>query len=296
MTTRSFQHVLLIGLLLPLLTGCGRVDTAAAPRAGIVTMAPHLTETLFALGQGGRVVGVSSFCDYPPEVAALPKAGGYIDPDLEKITALAPELLIVPGEHDTVTEYAAMRHLPVLNVNMDSLESIDAGIATIGKALSCEEAAGALRAGIKGDLEAVRAAVSGLPRPKVLLITMRQDHDLNTLYTANASSFVSELVECAGGDNVYADSGNTYLEASKETIVMKAPDVIIEFHAGEALSPEEQAQYVNDWQQLPMLPAVKNGRVYLVLESHALRPGPRVAEIARILARLLHPDAELPAR
>ena len=275
-------------MLLAAACGCGASHDAAVPRKGIITLAPHLTETVFALGQGSRVIAVGSFCDYPPEIASLPRVGGYLDPNFEKITALHPELLIVPGKHQVVTDYAVMKRLPVLNVNMDSMAGIDSGIETIGKALGCEQEATAVRQRIQSELAAVRTAVQGLPRPKVLIITTRPSHDLNNLYTANRASFVSELVECAGGENVYADAGSTYLEASKETVVVRAPEVVLEFHAGEKLAPDEQAKFVADWRQLPSLPAVQHERVCLVLESHAMRPGPRVGEIARIVAKLIH--------
>ena len=285
----------LLCVLLPGLSACGNPPTPSPPRKGIVTMAPHLTETVFALGQGSRVIAVGSFCDYPPEAVKLPRIGGYLDPNLEKISTLSPELLIVPGRDRKVTEYAQMKGLPLLSVNMDSLESIDEGIGTIGKTLGCLREADVLRARIRAELDAVRNAVKGLPRPKVLIITTRPDHTLNSLYTANRTSFVSEMVDCAGGENIYADGPSNYFTASKETIVMRAPDVIIEFHAGENLDESERTKFVADWRQLPSLPAVRNGRVHLIHESHALRPGPRVGEIACILARHIHPEAAIPS-
>jgi len=275
-------------------TGCEPTGRGAERRAGIITMAPHLTETVFALGQGKRVIAVGSFDDFPPEAADLPKVGGYVDPNLEKIAMLSPELIVVPGKDQKVTDFAAMKGLPVLNVNMDSLATIDSGIEQIGQRLGCETEAAALRARVKGELDAVRKAVEGRPRSRVLIITMRQDHNLNSLYTANRNSFVSEIVDCAGGDNIFADASTTYLEASKETVVVKAPEVILELHAGEKLDAADQEQYKADWQQLPTLPAVQQGRIYLIMEAHAARPGPRVGEIARILARCLHPEAPIP--
>lgn len=275
-------------------SACSNPGKPPLERKGIITMAPHLTETVFALGQGKRVIAVGSFDDFPPEAASLPKVGGYIDPNLEKIAALSPELLILPGKDQKVTDFAALKAIPVLNVNMDSLATIDAGIVTIGTALGCANEADALRARIAGELAATRQAVQGLPRPKVLIITMRTEHNLNSLYTANRTSFISEVVDCAGGDNIFADAATNYLKASKETVVVREPEVIVELHAGEQLDEKEQAQYIADWQQLPMLPAVQQGRIYLVLESHAARPGPRVPEIARIVAKCLHPEATTP--
>ncbi|MDQ1257768.1 MAG: Fe/B12 periplasmic-binding protein [Candidatus Hydrogenedentes bacterium] len=289
-----------IGIALVLgMTACERSapppESTSPERTGVITLAPHLTETVFALGQGSRVIATGSFCDYPPEVKALPKLGGYIDPDLERITMLRPGLLIVPGRHQKVADYAALNSIPVLNVQMDSIATVEEGIAQIGVALGCTDAATALCARIVAELDAVRKAVAGLPRPKVFIVTTRNTHDLNSLYTVGGTSFVAEVVDVAGGENIYADATEPYVEASKETVVLKAPDVVLEFHAGEALSDEEKARYVADWNGLPSLPAVKNGRVCQVMESHALRPGPRVAEIARIVARLLHPDAGIGA-
>lgn len=275
-----------------LLGSCGGspADKPAAKRQGIITLAPHLTETAFALGQGPRVIAVGSFCDYPPEIASLPKVGGYLDPDLERITMLSPELLIIPGKHDKVAAYAKLHHMATLSVDMDSLATIDSGIAEIGRALQCVEAANALRARIHEELESVRESVAEMPRKKVLIVTGRTDHNLNALFTANGKSFVSQVVEVAGGDNIFRDAPEVYFEASKEKVVLDAPDVILEFHAGERLTQEERAAYVADWARLPSLPAVKEGRICVILEPHALRPGPRVAEVARIIAARMHGD------
>ncbi|MBI5094869.1 MAG: ABC transporter substrate-binding protein [Candidatus Hydrogenedentes bacterium] len=275
--------------------GCGGPAPASAPKHGIVTLAPNHTETVFALGQSARVVGVSSYCDYPPEVTALPRLGGYFDPELEKIALLRPEMIILPGESPKVTQFAAMKGIQVLNVNMDSLKTIDQGIETIGKALGCEDKAAALRQRIKDELDAVRKAVAGKPRPKVLILHTRTNHDFNSLQTAGGTSFVSELIDVAGGENIFKDNPKNYLEASKESIVVQAPDVIVEFHAGETLSEAEKAAFVADWKEFGTLPAVKNNRIYLFMDSYGLRPGPRVSLTARRLASFLHPDVTLPA-
>ena len=272
-----------------LLAGCG--GGGAGKRKGIITMAPHLTETVFALGQGRRVIARGSYDDWPPPARRLPSVGGYIDPNFEQITMLSPELLILPGEHAEVTQYAELQQLPVLNVNMDSFATIDTGIETIGIALGCEKEADRLRARIKSEQAALRSALNDVQRVSAFIITSRQAHDLNTLHTVGATSFVSELVELAGADNIYSDTPKNYLEASKETLVMRAPDVIIEFHAGRSLTDRQRQAYRNDWNALSMVPAVKNGRVYLIVDSHGTRPGPRIVNIALRVAQHLHPQA-----
>lgn len=220
--------------------------------------------------------------------------GGYLDPDFETIALRKPDLLIVAGKHPELSEFAQLKRLDLLNVHMDSFETIDAGIQTIGEALGVEKAADELRAKIDADLDAVRDAVANRPRPSVLIINTRLTHDLNSLFTVGGNSFVSEVVRVAGGDNIFADETQPYLEASKETVVVREPEVILEFHSYKDVSAEELEQFRRDWRQLPMLPAVKNDRVYLLTETHVLRPGPRIGLTARMIARLLHPDAELP--
>lgn len=291
--SKIVQIAVIAVLVWVLAVGCGGPDGVEVARGGIISFAPNITETLYELGQGGRVTGVTSFCDYPASVKKLACVGGHFDPDLEKVTFLAPELIILQGKHTIVDDLARRNGTPVLHVNMDSLASIHEGITTLGEALECQDRAAQLNERIQGELEAVRALVSGRVRPRVLIVTMRQSHDLNSLYSVGATSFVGELIEVAGGANIYADSENPYIEASKETVVVRKPEVIIEFHAGEKLDAGQRAAYIDDWKQLPSLPAVANNRIHLVTESHALRPGPRVGEIARILAKLLHPDAGL---
>lgn len=277
-----------------LILGC---EKSAAPDAsqqhGIVTFGPNLTETVFALGQGDRIVGVTTFCDYPPEARSKRRVGGYLDPDLEAITALAPELIILPGKMETLTELATQNRFRVLNAHMDDLSSIHESIRAIGAALDCAPQAEALCKKIDHDLDTVRNAVKNEPRPRVLIINTRQGHDLNNLFTVGRLSFVSELTDIAGGDNIFNDTEKPYFEASKESVVARSPDVIIEFHAGEHLSPDEQARYVADWNELDTVPAVRNKRVHLFLESYGLRPGPRVGLIAVQIAEILHPGLQV---
>ena len=267
------------------------VDATASPER-IITFAPHITETVFALGKGALVVAVSDFCDFPPAVEDLDRVGGWHNPDLEKVTRLSPTLVIVQGEHAKVTQLARRRDFELLRLDMDSLDTIREGIRTVGERLDCSEAAETLIAEFDAGLDAVRAAVASRSRVPVLILTGRQLRDMTRFHTVGGASFISELVDVAGGANIYADASRPYIEASKETVVMRAPEAVIEVHAGQELPEDIRAQYIADWRQLPSLPAVQSGRIYLVTDSHALRPGPRAPEIAAGIARLLHPDAE----
>lgn len=291
---RSAIFNIAIIILIIAFIGCDSSGAAKSERHGIVTFGPNITETVYALGQGDRIAGVTTFCDYPPEAQSKKRVGGYLDPDLETITALSPELIVLPGKMEKLAQLAAQNHFKILNAHMDDMASIHSSIRAIGAALDCSGNAETLLEKIDADLAAVRDAVKDKPRLKVLLINTRQSHDLNNIFTVGKLSFMSELTTIAGGNNIFSDTEKPYIEASKESVVARAPDVIIEFHAGENISPEEQARYVADWNELSTVPAVKNKRVYLFLESYGLRPGPRVGLIAAQLAKMLHPDVPLP--
>ncbi|MBM3289744.1 MAG: hypothetical protein FJY92_06295, partial [Candidatus Hydrogenedentes bacterium] len=188
------------GLFVVFVLGCGKNTASMAPaRHGVITFGPNITETVFALGKGDRIVGVSNFCDYPPEAKSKRRVGGYLDPDLETIAALAPELIILPGKMEKLAELAEQNHFTVLNAHMDDLATIHSSIRAIGAALRCAPDADALCANIDADLAAVRDAVKGQPRPRVLLINTRQSHDLNNIFTVGQGSFVAELTDIAGG-------------------------------------------------------------------------------------------------
>ncbi len=277
-----------------LLTACGQQPSSSAPtHTGVVCFGPHITETVFALGQGARVVGRTTYCDYPTEaVLKVPVVGDYLNPDFEKLTRIQPELMILPGRHEKLAEFAQLQRLQVLHVEMDSLAGIDRGIADIGQALDCVSEADALRARMNAEFSAVRASVANQPRLRVLIITGRSTHDLTSLNTAGPTSFLSELVDLAGGENLFSDAARNYLEVSKESVVMRAPEAIIELHCGENLALDEQQRFIDDWKPLSSLPAVQNGRIYIYTDSAGMRPGPRAPQVARQFAEWLHPSTK----
>lgn len=287
---RALAFVLVVCGALAALGGCG---APAGGGHGIITFGPHVTEVVFALGEGGRVIAVDDYSDYPPAVAALPKVGANINPALEKIALLAPEMMLVAGANEKVTAHARLNEILVFNVHMDSFETMGKGIAKIGRLLNCPAEAEALCAQLEADIAAFREALSELEPRTVLIITGRQTHDLNTLHTVGGTSFVSEMVELAGAKNIFHATEQPYFEASKETLVKRAPEAIVEFHCGQGLTQKQRDAYRQDWDALPTLPAVRSNRIYFVTAAHGLRPGPRILDIARELAFKLHPEARM---
>lgn len=252
----------------------------------IVSLAPSMTEILFALDAGERVIGVTRFCDYPAAAKQRTKIGGFLDPSLEAIAGLKPDLVVtVPnGSNRQVVERLSDLGIPVLLVYDYDLADLDRAIPAIGDAIGQRDQAQALLQHMHADSAAVRAAVAGQDRPTVLFLYGRQP-----MVAAGPGSYADALIEIAGGRNALGSAFPRYATISLENVVVLAPDVVIDaYTAGHGAAPTPL-----DLERLANLPAVKQRQVYHLTDNAALRPGPRVGTDARIVAALLHPGLAL---
>jgi len=275
-------------------SGAGRQTTSApaptyASAKRIVSLSPNVTEIVFALGQGHRVVGVSSFCTYPPQASRLPQCGGPMNTDLEKLLSLRPDLVLIHGEHRTAAQLCEKNRIPLLRTSPNDMASLYEAIDTLGRGLGCPDEARRLIAGMKADIDRVRAAVRGRQVPKVFLSFSTAGGRTQSLSTANGDSFLSKMLEAAGGRNIFGETHATYPKIAPSELLRRQPDVIIQL-CGEAISDPQRARMIGQWKQLGTTPAAINDRICLVTEDFAMIPGPRVPLLARRLAQLLHPD------
>lgn len=250
----------------------------------IVSLAPSTTETLFAIGAGAQVVGVSRFCDYPPEAERLPRVGGFNDPSLEAVLALRPTLVTGargPGNRGAVDRLGAQQ-IDTYFPQDGSLDDVRAAIRGLGQRTEHAREADALVVEIDRHLAAIGAAIAGKPRPRVLLVFGRRP-----LSVAGPHTFPDEMLRAAGADNVVTD-GPTYPSLGIERVIELAPDVILE--AGMVAGGDGDF----DWARYPSIPAVRDGRVIRFEDARVLRPGPRVADGVAVLARLVHPGIAIP--
>lgn len=261
-------------------------DSAAPMR--VISMGPNITEAIFALGQGDRLVGVTDFCIYPPEAKDLPRVGGFFNPNLERMTALRPDLVVLQGKHDKVDAFCRAEKVATLHVAMDSIATIYSGITALGGALGACTQAHDMNNAIRRALDSVRAAVAPFARKKVFVSLGRAMGSMAHLYTVGGASFVSELIAIAGGDNIFADVKQPYPEVSKESLIKRAPDVILEMRPGEHISDARQKQIAAQWHIFANVPAVSNHRVYIITEDFVLLPGPRIGKAAHVFAQILH--------
>jgi iron complex transport system substrate-binding protein len=260
------------------------------PPQRIVSIIPALTEVLFAIGAGPQVAAVSSFDKYPKEVESLPRVGALVDPDLERILSLRPDLVLVYGSQQDLKIQLERATVPVYVYAHAGLADVTATIRDLGARVGRRDAAERLASGIEVDLEAIRQRVAGRPRPRVLIVMGREAGALRGVYASGGVGFIHDMVETAGGDNVFANVRQQAVQATSEQILALRPDVILELRAG-ALAPDQVAREVAVWNPLSSIPAVRNRRVIILTDERTVVPGPRVAEGTELVARALHPGA-----
>ena len=287
-----------LGLALALLLTIGSACRNAAPPAPasaqrIVSLVPAVTEMLFAIGAGPQMVGVTSYDHFPPEVEKLPKVGALIDPDTERILSLRPDLVVVYGSQtDTEARFkkAGIQTFNYRHGGTDAILATFDTITALGAATGHEAQAREVVVRMTTGLDRVRMRVAGLDRPRTMLVIGRQPSTLQGIYVQGGSGFLNELLEVAGGQNVFEDVKRESVQPSSETLLRRAPDVLIELRA-----PEPAGDYpagdLGVWNTLASIPAVRNGRVHLLVGDFVVVAGPRLAEGAEAIARTLHPDA-----
>jgi iron complex transport system substrate-binding protein len=265
---------------------------AAAPPRRIISLVPNVTEMIYAIGAGDRVVAVSSYDSYPPEVRALPRVGALIDPNVERILSLKPDLVIVYGSQDDLKQQLSRAGIDTFGYRHGGLDAVTATIRELGGRLGDAPAAEALAARIDRDLDAVRQRVAGRPRPRVLLVFGRERLSLRGIYASGGAGFLHDMLVAAGGDNVFADVKTESVQATTEQIISRRPDVILEVRAvNEAFPTGDRDAETRTWSALGAVPAVRNHRVLFLFDDRIVVPGPRVVEGTRALALALHPDA-----
>ena len=259
----------------------------------IVSTAPSFTEILYALGLGDRVAGVTIYCRYPEEALGKPKVGTYEQPDVESVLALRPDLVITQQSPVSVAGQLRALRLNVLDVELDGLESIYRAIAQVGQAAGVGAKGKALVSSLRGQLAAVRRRTDGMPRRRVMFVVGRTPGAISELIVVGRSSYLNELFEIAGGDNIFRSSIAAYPKVSMEEVMGRNPEVIVDM--GEmaqtvGVTDAQKKAVVTLWKQYPMLEAVKRGRVFAVASDIYVVPGPRVAEAAREFARMFYSE------
>jgi iron complex transport system substrate-binding protein len=263
---------------------------AQAPRR-IVSLIPATTEMLFAMNVQDRLVGVSAYDRYPLAVDRLPRLGGLLDPNVERILALKPDLVIVYETQTELRSQLSRAGIEMFSYSHRGLADITQTMRAIGRRVGTDQAAGRAAEGIERQLAALRARVAGRPRVRTLLVFGREPGSLRRIDASGGYGFLHDLLELAGGSDVLGDLERQSVQMSIEMILARAPDVIIELHYGDAPGRDRLDAEAQAWNALPSVPAVRNKRVHLLVGDEFVVPGPRIVLAAERFARVLHPDA-----
>lgn len=266
--------------------GLGRsVATTPVPQR-VVSLAPSVTEIVFALGAGDRLVGVSSYCDYPQAAAAIDRVGTFLQPNLEVILSKRPDLVIAVPSPENRSSVLRLEELGVRVrvVRPEKVEEVLHSIEVIGGDLGLADVAARLIADIRKEMAAWKARVAGVEKRRVLMVVGRKP-----LIAAGSGTYQDELIAMAGGLNVAAAAGEAWPHLSLEVVIVAAPEVIVDT----GMEASEAAASAAFWAPFGSIPAVRDDRVVGAGHYDLLRPGPRMAETLEALVRMIHP--ELPA-
>jgi iron complex transport system substrate-binding protein len=292
--------VVLLSLLVSMTIGCqaeftpgtytddmGREVAINEVPQRIVSHVPSITEMLFALGVGERVVGVSDYCDYPEEAKSKTSVGNYFNPSIENIVALEPDLVLTDGHSETIIQLDELE--PPINymvIDPRDIDGVFKDLELLGKVTGSEGAAEALIESMQDSIANVLALVEGAPRPKVLFII--DATDLTFPWTAGQGSFVDAFITMAGGENIAAQTESAWVQLSIEEIVNADPEIIIlpAKHGTAFTSPETLIEHPV-WQGTT---AVKEGKIFIIDDDLVSRSGPRIIQGLEELARIIHPE------
>ena len=241
-----------------------------------VSLAPNLTEIIFAVGAGNRLVGVTSFCDYPAETKSIQKIGDTLKPNIESIIALKPDVVFVTtaSQLETFTDTLKERNIAVIVTNPDSLEGIFKSIELVGVVFKSPEA-GNVIANLRKRVETVEGQTADAAKPTVFVQLDR------SLFTIGRDSYLTDLVARAGGVSATANVEKAYAQLSKEAALALDPEVII---LSESSDNTDAAEVFSGSR------AVKSGRVVKINADLLSRPGPRIVDGLEKLAAAIHPE------
>jgi iron complex transport system substrate-binding protein len=267
-----------------------------APPQRIVSTSPSITEMLYAVGLGDRVVGVTTFCHYPPEARKKPKIGTYTEPNLELIAEAKPDLVVIQTNPINLAARLRALHLNVLEVGHDTVDDVYVSMQRIADAGGVPAGGRVVIDKMKRQLAEIRARTAPLPRRRIMFIVGRAPSRIEDLIAVGRASYLNGVIEIAGGTNIFKDAVAPYPKVGMEDVLARNPEVIVDMgdmSQTEGVTEQHKREIVALWDQYHALAAVKEHRVFAVASDIFTVPGPRMVDAARAFARMLHPEAGL---
>jgi iron complex transport system substrate-binding protein len=253
----------------------------------VVSTAPGITETLYALGAGSRVVGVSTYCRFPAEAANKPKIGTYLQPNVEAILRLKPDLVILEKLAPQALDQLKRAGIPVRRIDTGNVATNLKMMEDIADSIGLRQAGLELTQKVRAQFKSIAASTASKPKKRVVFIVGRNPGRLEGIIAVGKQSYLNELIDTAGGVNVFADSPISYPKVSLESLIRMHPDLIVDMGdmAETAGVTEQQKRSVEAlWRTRPEIKA----RVHAVADDIFVVPGPRMVDAALEFRRLIH--------
>lgn len=258
----------------------------ADPPSRAISQVPSVTEILFALGQGNRLVGVSEYCRFPPEAQDKPKIGGLHDASLEKILTLRPDWAALFAGQTTLAQSLESRGCRIFSTNAETIDEVYETIRMIGGDFEIPAEAEELCQSIQNQIQDLRDKLAGLPRKRVLYIVGREPGSLKQMYGVGSGTFMEEMLNLAGGDSVINPGLGKYPVISRENLILANPEIILDGGADKA--SKESGTIPGEWRILESVEAVRNQKIVAIDDPHLTIPGPSIPEQIRKLALFIH--------
>jgi len=260
----------------------------------VISISPSITEMAYAIGLGDNMIAVSDYCDFPAAANLLPKVGGFINPNIEAIVRLKPDLVMLPLSNSRLIKKLDQLGINSLTIDSSNIKSIKNSILTMGKLTGHEQQASQVISEFEQTAEIIHQKIQNETTPSVLLVMGHSKNSANVgnIFVAGQHGFYNDLIELAGGINAFTNKSLKIGNLSKEGILALNPDIIVDVFPEADDHNYDLANVKRQWQSLSQLNAVKNNRVHIIEESYATIPGPRLVLLQAQLAQLFHPQLD----
>lgn len=273
-----YKNIVLL-LVISVFLSCTIKQKQDSAKARIVSLAPNITEVLFALDLGDQVVAVSDYCSYPEQAKEKESIGGLLNPNLEKITALAPDLIIGTESYRDIKDKLGQGSFNIVLLPEKTVNDVYVTIDSVGHLTHTQKRAQKLINSIKDSLALYRANHAET-RPNAILVLGRSENGTRNISISSKGAFINELWEYCGGQNAFYDLGNSFAQVNREDLLSRDPELIVEFKSNKNWSLDLDKKNKREWLDLN-ISAVRNNSIYVINGNEYLTPGPRMFLLAK---------------
>ena len=254
----------------------------------VISLAPNITEMIYALDQQSKLVAVTDYCNYPPEAKSKGSIGALLNPNLEKIISLKPDLLIGTSAHSELALKLETQNLKTILLPNDTVDEIFLSIDSIGVLLDCRKRAAQLVQSIKDSMDTYRSDLNSVSRklPRAMLVLGRDPGTTRNIGVIGSHNYMDSLWVLTGGTNLFGDLNIKFAQISRENIIDRNPDLIIEFKIDVDWNEDKNKSNILEWSDLNLINAVSNKQIYVIPDESAFIPGPRIYHLAKSYAEI----------